>query len=86
MTEVSLIIPAHNESKLLPRLLDTVDIAREHFVHGRDAVEVIVADNASTDDTSEIAASRGCSCTEALDRRRAEWRSERRQRRHSLLH
>ncbi len=58
MTRISLIIPAHNESKLLPRLLDTVDEARARFSGGRDAIEVIVADNASTDDTAEIAAAR----------------------------
>ena len=60
MTRVSLIIPAYNESKLLPRLLDTVDVARERFAGGRDAIEVIVADNASTDDTAAIASARGC--------------------------
>jgi len=60
MSKISLIIPAHNESKLLPRLLDTVDVARERFTGGRDAVEVIVADNVSTDDTAAIAAARGC--------------------------
>ena len=60
MTQISLIIPAHNESRLLPRLLDTVDVARERFGGGTDAIEVIVADNVSTDDTAEIAASRDC--------------------------
>jgi glycosyltransferase involved in cell wall biosynthesis len=45
---------------LLPRLLDTVDAARARFVHGADAVEVIVADNSSTDDTAKVAAARGC--------------------------
>jgi glycosyltransferase involved in cell wall biosynthesis len=55
----SLVIPAHDEERLLPRLLDTVDAAIASF--GRsDAVEVIVADNMSTDRTAEIAASRGC--------------------------
>jgi glycosyltransferase involved in cell wall biosynthesis len=44
----------------LPRLLDTVDAARARFVHGADAVEVIVADNSSTDATAAIAAARGC--------------------------
>lgn len=60
MKRLSLIIPAHNESNLLPRLLDTVDVARERFAGGSDAIEVIVADNASTDGTGELAASRGC--------------------------
>lgn len=60
MTDISLIIPAHNEAELLPRLLDTVDEARKRFVGGHDAVELIVADNASTDSTGELAAARGC--------------------------
>ena len=60
MIEISLIIPAHNETKLLPRLLATVDEARRRFVGGADAVEVMVADNASTDGTSKVAAAGGC--------------------------
>ncbi len=43
-----------------PRLLATVDEARRRFVGGADVVEVIVADNASTDGTSKVAAARGC--------------------------
>jgi len=54
----SLVIPAYNEQDYLPRLLDSVDRARERFEGG--AVEVIVADNASTDATAKIAADRGC--------------------------
>jgi len=55
----SLIIPAYNEERLLGRLLDSVDVARATY--GRaDVVEVIVADNASTDRTAVIAAIRGC--------------------------
>jgi glycosyltransferase involved in cell wall biosynthesis len=60
MKRISLVIPAYNEAALLPRLLDTVDAARARFVHGPDAVEVIVADNSSTDATAAIAAARGC--------------------------
>jgi glycosyltransferase involved in cell wall biosynthesis len=60
MIEISLIVPAHNEAELLPRLLDTVDEARGRFVGGAGAVEVVVADNASTDGTAGIAAARGC--------------------------
>jgi len=54
----SLIIPAYNEARLLGRLLDSVDAARATYGRG-DAVEVIVADNASTDRTAVIAAMRG---------------------------
>ena len=57
---ISLVIPAYNEAKLLPRLLDSVEAARERFRHGRDAIEVIVADNRSTDGTAAIARERGC--------------------------
>src|ERR1700732_5368727 len=56
----TLVIPAHNEEALLPRLLDTVEVAKSHYSFGPDAIEVIVADNASTDRTAEIAAARGC--------------------------
>lgn len=56
----TLVIPAHNEERLLPRLLDTIEVARARYCFGAGAIEVIVADNASTDRTAEIAASRGC--------------------------
>jgi glycosyltransferase involved in cell wall biosynthesis len=56
----TLVIPAHNEERLLPRLLDSVDVARARYPFGPDAIEVIVADNASTDRTAEIATARGC--------------------------
>ena len=58
--QFSLIIPARNEENYLPRLLDSVDIARKNYHRGSDAVEVIVSDNCSTDETAEIAESRGC--------------------------
>jgi glycosyltransferase involved in cell wall biosynthesis len=56
----SLIIPARNEAAYLPRLLDSVARARAAYPGGARAVEVIVADNASTDATARIAAERGC--------------------------
>lgn len=56
----SLVIPARNEAKLLPRLLDTVETARGCYRGGRESVEAIVADNVSSDGTDEIARSRGC--------------------------
>lgn len=57
---LSLIIPAYNEEAYLPRLLDTVDAAREAYRAGPGQVEVIVADNGSTDATAKIAQARGC--------------------------
>jgi glycosyltransferase involved in cell wall biosynthesis len=57
---ISLVIPAYNESRFLPRLLATVDIARARFDAGAERIEVIVADNGSTDDTAKIAADAGC--------------------------
>jgi len=56
----SLVIPAYNEERYLPRLLDSVEIAARSYTHGAAAAEVIVADNASTDRTAEIARQRGC--------------------------
>ncbi len=49
----SVIIPAYNEEKFLPRLLDSIAVAQANYQKGE--VEVIVADNSSTDQTSEIA-------------------------------
>jgi glycosyltransferase involved in cell wall biosynthesis len=56
----SVIVPAFNEADYLPRLLDSIDAARKRFAGGADAIEVVVADNASTDATAAIAAARGC--------------------------
>ena len=56
----SLVIPAYNEANWLPTLLDSVDAARLRYRGGADAVEVIVANNASTDETAAIAEARGC--------------------------
>lgn len=69
MAMLSLVIPAYNETKLLPRLLATVDEARAHFLQGFEAVEVIVADNGSTDGTGELAAARGCRVVKVTERR-----------------
>ena len=60
LTAISLIIPCYNEAALLPRLLATVEAARRAY-HGDPAgIEVIVSDNASTDETAAIAAAAGC--------------------------
>jgi len=56
----SLVIPAYNEELFLPRLLDSVDAAAQRYAPGAASVEVIVADNASTDRTAELARTRGC--------------------------
>lgn len=58
--ELSLIIPAYNEARYLPRLLDTVDAARRRYHGGVAGVEVIVADNGSHDRTAHLARARGC--------------------------
>jgi glycosyltransferase involved in cell wall biosynthesis len=60
MPLLSIVIPAYNESRCLPRLLDTIDVARARFSADPAAIDVIVADNASTDDTAAIARARGC--------------------------
>jgi glycosyltransferase involved in cell wall biosynthesis len=55
----SLVIPAYNEERLLGRLLDSVALAQSAYGQP-DAIEVIVADNVSTDATARIAGERGC--------------------------
>lgn len=57
-TRFSVIIPAYNEAKFLPRLLQSIECARRKFPESE--VEVIVADNCSTDKTAEIAEQFGC--------------------------
>jgi glycosyltransferase involved in cell wall biosynthesis len=59
-TRFSLVVPAFNEEAYLPRLLDTVDAARAAYAGGPAAIEVIVADNCSSDRTAAIAEARGC--------------------------
>lgn len=60
MIRFSVVIPAFNEQDYLPRLLDSVEEARDLYTGGRDAVEVIVANNQSTDATESVARRRGC--------------------------
>jgi glycosyltransferase involved in cell wall biosynthesis len=60
LPDISLVIPAYNESQFLPRLLDSIDAARASYQGGAGAIEVIVADKASPDDTAAIALARGC--------------------------
>ena len=56
----SVIIPAYNESELLPRLLETIEQARAKYDGDAESIELIVADNDSSDDTAEIARRSGC--------------------------
>lgn len=72
---LSLVIPAHNEERFLPRLLDSVDVARARWRRGPGAIEVIVADNVSTDHTAAIAGERGCRVVRVEERRIASVRN-----------
>ena len=56
----SVVIPAYNEAELLPRLLNTLAEAKRRYAGGAARVEVIVADNASTDSTAALAEQHGC--------------------------
>ena len=71
----SLVIPAHNEEELLPRLLDSVAVARERWSEAPGAIEVVVVDNASTDLTAAVAEERGCRVVEVQERRIASVRN-----------
>jgi glycosyltransferase involved in cell wall biosynthesis len=57
---ISLVVPARNEEARLAALLESVEVARARYRGGAGAVEVIVSDNASGDDTARVAAAHGC--------------------------
>jgi glycosyltransferase involved in cell wall biosynthesis len=65
----SVIIPAYNEERYLPRLLASIEVARGNYSGGREEIEVIVADNDSTDRTSEVALSHGARVVHVAKRR-----------------
>jgi glycosyltransferase involved in cell wall biosynthesis len=65
----SVIIPAYNEEQYLPRLLDSIEVARSNYSGGPAAIEIIVADNDSTDRTAEVAAARGARVVTVKKRR-----------------
>lgn len=65
---ISVVIPAFNEARYLPRLLASVEAARRCYQHGAEAVEVVVADNGSTDGTVRIAQEHGCAVTAVAPR------------------
>jgi glycosyltransferase involved in cell wall biosynthesis len=73
---ISIVIPAYNEANYLPRLLDTIDRAIACYQDGTGAVEVIVADNNSHDNTVEIAQERGCLVAHVAKRNIARVRNE----------
>ncbi len=66
--QISVIIPAYNEQDYLPRLLESIDAARNQFRDGPEAIEVIVANNQSTDATEAIAQQHGCLVTRVEQR------------------
>jgi len=45
MPRISLVIPAYNEANYLPRLLDTIDAARDRFSGGRDIIVLALDDD-----------------------------------------
>ena len=57
---LTVIVPAFNESAYLPATLDAIEAAAAH-VHARLGVQVdtVVVDNSSTDDTAAVARSKG---------------------------
>ncbi|MCG6950117.1 MAG: glycosyltransferase [Acidobacteria bacterium] len=66
---ISLVIPAYNEERYLPRTLESVDVARECWRRDSSLLEVIVADNVSMDRTATIARARGCRVVTIEERR-----------------
>ena len=67
MTRISLVVPAYNEEACLPALLESVAEARARYWHAA-AVEVIVADNRSTDATARIVCDAGCRVVDVAKR------------------
>jgi cellulose synthase/poly-beta-1,6-N-acetylglucosamine synthase-like glycosyltransferase len=59
--KLSIIVPAHNEEKLLPETLRCIVAAMDHF---GDGAELIVVDNMSTDTTAQIAGEAGAKVIE----------------------
>ena len=69
LPEISLVIPAYNEARFLPRLLSSLAVAGDRYVAAGGAVDLIVADNMSTDDTAAIAAAAGARVVRVEQRR-----------------
>ncbi len=66
--QFSVAIPAYNEARYLPQLLDSLDAARARFPGGAEAIEFIVGNNNSTDATAELARARGCTVVDVEKR------------------
>jgi len=69
LMKFSIIIPAYNEEQYLPRLLDSIAVARSNYSGGAEALEVIVADTDSTDRTAEVAEAHGARVVKVEKRR-----------------
>ena len=69
LPEISLVIPAYNEARYLPRLLGSLAVAGDRYVAAGGMVEIIVADNMSTDDTAAIATAAGARVVRVEQRR-----------------
>jgi len=65
---ISVVVPAFNEARFLPKLLETIEAARKAYRFDRSLVEVVVADNGSTDGTRSIAEAQGCRVVRAAPR------------------
>ena len=65
----SVVIPAYNEERYLPRLLDSIEAARANYSGGANEIEVIVADNDSTDTTAQVATAHGARVVHVAKRR-----------------
>lgn len=63
----SIIVPAYNEVRLLPRLIESIKIAAIRY--DREEVEIIVADNLSTDETRAVSELMGCKIVTVTKRR-----------------
>lgn len=57
--EFSVVIPAYNEEELLPRVMASINAAKQTYRLGSHRVEVILADNSSTDATATVARDAG---------------------------
>ena len=69
----SVVIPAYNEAKFLPRLLESIKVAASNYSGGPNKteaqIEMVVADNDSTDGTAEVASQHGARVVHVAKRR-----------------